>query len=86
MRRYSDEQIINIGSGTDLDIKSLADLVQQTIGFEGRIVWDKSKPDGTPRKWMDSSRIFGLGWKPDIDLGTGIRLAYEDYVKRGPGK
>ncbi len=81
MRNYSDEKIINIGSGSDLDIKSLAELVQKTIGFHGRIVWDKSKPDGTPRKWLDSSRILGLGWKPQIDLSQGIRLAYEDFQK-----
>jgi GDP-L-fucose synthase len=86
MRHYSDEQFINIGSGADLDIKALADLVQRTVGFKGRIVWDNSKPDGTPRKWLDSSRIFALGWKPEIDLNKGISLAYEDYVKRSPGK
>jgi len=83
MRNYSDEQIINIGSGTDLDIKSLADMVQRVVGFEGRIVWDTSKPDGTPRKLMDSSRIFALGWKPAVYLNKGIALAYEDFVKRG---
>jgi GDP-L-fucose synthase len=82
MQHYSDEQIINVGCGSDLDIKALAELVQRIIGFQGEIVWDKSKPDGTPRKWMDSSRIFALGWKPRIDLETGIRLAYEDYLKQ----
>ena len=81
MRHYSDEQIINIGSGADLDIKALADLVKRTVDFKGRIVWDKSKPDGTPQKWLDSSRIFGLGWKPEIDLNNGIRLAYEDFLE-----
>ncbi|HEX3719374.1 MAG TPA: GDP-L-fucose synthase [Verrucomicrobiae bacterium] len=82
MRNYSDEQIINVGSGSDLDIKSLAEMVQGVIGFKGRIVWDTSKPDGTPRKLLDSSRIFALGWKPEIYLNKGIGLAYEDYVKR----
>jgi GDP-L-fucose synthase len=86
MRHYSDEQIINIGSGADLDIKALADLVKQIVGFNGRIAWDTSRPDGTPRKWMDSSRIFALGWRPQIDLTKGISLAYEDYAKRSPGK
>lgn len=84
MQNYSDEQIINIGSGADLDIKALAELVQKIVGFKGTISWDKSKPDGTPRKWLDSSRIFALGWKPKIDLEQGIRLAYEDFVKRHP--
>jgi GDP-L-fucose synthase len=84
MRNYSEEQIINAGFGTDLDIKALAELVQQIVGFKGRIVWDTSKPDGTPRKLLDSSRIFALGWKPEIDLNKGIRLAYDDFVKRTP--
>jgi len=83
MRHYSDEQIINVGSGSDLDIRALAGLVQQIVGFKGTVEWDTSKPDGTPRKLLDSSRIFGLGWKPEIDLSRGIRMAYEDFVKRG---
>jgi GDP-L-fucose synthase len=82
MRNYSDEQIINVGSGTDLDIKSLADMVQRVVGFQGQIVWDTSKPDGTPRKLLDSSRIFALGWKPAIYLNKGIALAYEDYARK----
>jgi GDP-L-fucose synthase len=82
MEHYSDEQIINVGCGSDLEIKALAQLVQRITGFQGRIVWDESKPDGTPRKWMDSSRIFALGWKPRTDLETGIRLAYKDYLKQ----
>jgi GDP-L-fucose synthase len=81
MENYSEDQFINVGFGSDLDIKSLAELVRRIIGFKGEIVWDQSKPDGTPRKWLDSSRIFALGWKPKTDLETGIRLAYEDYLK-----
>jgi GDP-L-fucose synthase len=81
MQRYSEEQFVNIGSGSDLSIKELAELVQRVIGFSGEIVWDSSKPDGTPRKLMDSSRIFALGWKPKIDLETGIRRAYEDFLR-----
>jgi GDP-L-fucose synthase len=82
MQHYSDEQIINIGSGGDLEIKALAELVARVIGFTGKILWDTSKPDGTPRKLMDSSRIFALGWKPRIDMETGIRFAYEDFLRR----
>jgi GDP-L-fucose synthase len=82
MRNYSDEQFVNVGSGTDLDIKSLAEMVQKAVGFKGKIVWDTSKPDGTPRKLLDSSKIFALGWKPAIYLSKGIALAYEDYVKK----
>ena len=82
MRNYSEEQIINIGFGSDVTIQQLAELIQRIVGFEGKIVWDQSKPDGTPRKLMDSSRLFALGWKPQVDLETGIRLAYEDFLKQ----
>jgi GDP-L-fucose synthase len=85
MQNYSDEQFINVGFGSDLSIRDLAEQVKQIVGFKGEITWDKSKPDGTPRKLMDSSRIFGLGWKPQIDLAAGISLAYEDFLKRNGG-
>jgi GDP-L-fucose synthase len=81
MRHYSDEQIINVGSGSDLTIKALAEQVRRIVGFAGEIVWDTTKPDGTPRKLMDSTRIFALGWKPGIDLETGIRRAYDDFLR-----
>ena len=57
-------------------------MIRSIVGFKGEIEWDTSKPDGTPRKLMDSSRLLALGWKPQIDLQTGIRLAYEDFLKR----
>jgi len=82
MENYSSGQIINIGSGNETPIRELAEIVRQAIGFEGEITWDTSKPDGTPRKLMDSSRLLALGWKPNIDLKTGIRLAYDDFLKR----
>jgi len=82
MQHYSEEQIMNVGYGTDVTIRQLADMIAGTVGFKGEIVWDESKPDGTPRKLMDSSRLFGLGWKPQIDLPTGIRLAYEDFLQK----
>jgi GDP-L-fucose synthase len=81
MGNYSEEQFINIGFGSDLSILELAHRVQRVVGFQGQIVWDKSKPDGTPRKLLDSSRLFALGWKPKIDLETGLALAYQDYLK-----
>jgi GDP-L-fucose synthase len=81
MENYSAEQFINIGFGSDLSIRDLAEKVKRVVGFEGQILWDKSKPDGTPRKLMDSSRLYALGWRPQIDLETGIRLAYEDFTK-----
>jgi GDP-L-fucose synthase len=82
MRNYSEEQFINVGSGSDVPIKELAELVSGAVGFSGEIVWDTSKPDGTPRKLMDSSRLLALGWRPEIDLKAGIRLAYEDFRTR----
>jgi GDP-L-fucose synthase len=81
MRHYSEEQFINVGYGSDLTIKELAGLIRRVVGFKGDIIWDTSKPDGTPRKIMDSSRIFALGWKPKIDLETGIALAYQEFLK-----
>lgn len=82
MANYSDEQFINIGYGSDVSIHELAEIVKRTVSFRGEIVWDKSKPDGTPRKLMDSSRLFALGWRPQVDLETGIRLVYDDFLKR----
>jgi GDP-L-fucose synthase len=82
LERYSDEQFINVGYGSDIAIKDLAELIKDIVGFEGEIQWDTSKPDGTPRKLMDSSRLFALGWKPQMNLPTGIRLAYNDFLKR----
>lgn len=73
--------IINIGSGTDVTIRELAETICRILGFKGELRFDASKPDGTPRKLMDSSRIRALGWTPRIDLETGIRLAYEDARK-----
>ena len=84
LENYHDRQFINVGSGREISIRDLAALVKKIVGYEGEIAWDQSKPDGTPRKLMDSSRLFALGWKPKISLETGIRLAYDDYLKKLP--
>lgn len=84
MRNYSGEQFVNVGSGSDLTIRELAETVARVIGYQGKIDWDASKPDGTPRKLMDSSRMQGLGWSPEIRLEDGIRDAYADFLKRNP--
>ncbi|MDX1953772.1 MAG: GDP-L-fucose synthase [Verrucomicrobiota bacterium] len=81
MKNYSEEQFVNVGFGSDISIRELAELIRQTVGFTGEITWDSSKPDGTPRKLMDSSRLASLGWKPSIDLKTGVRLAYESFLQ-----
>jgi GDP-L-fucose synthase len=82
MQHYSEEQFINVGFGSDLSIRELAELIKRVVGFAGEIVWDASKPDGTPRKLMDSSRLFALGWRPQVDLETGIRRTYEDFLRK----
>lgn len=76
--------LVNVGYGTDLSIRELLHLVCKVIGFNGEIVWDASKPDGTPRKLMDSGRLFGSGWRPKVGLEAGIALAYRDFLARQP--
>jgi GDP-L-fucose synthase len=82
MENYSREDFLNAGCGSDVTIKELAETIQRIAGYAGEIVWDTSKPDGTPRKLMDSSRLFALGWRPKINLEAGIRLSYDDFLKR----
>jgi GDP-L-fucose synthase len=79
LENYDDEVAINVGVGEDVSIKELAELIQKITGFEGNIEWDSSKPDGTPRKLLDVSRISALGWKAQISLEDGIRSTYEWY-------
>lgn len=79
METYNDPAIINIGTGEDVSIKELAELVKTTVGFEGELVWDTTKPDGTPRKLLDVSKIHSLGWKHAIQLPEGLTQTYEWY-------
>lgn len=81
MENYNESELVNIGTGEDVTIKNLAALVKQIIGFQGEIIWDSSKPDGTPRKLMDVSKLHGLGWHHKIALEEGIKLAYQDFLK-----
>jgi GDP-L-fucose synthase len=74
--------LINVGTGTDQTIAELAALVAEVVGYAGEFVYDASKPDGTPRKLLDVSRITALGWKPGVDLRSGIALAYADFQRR----
>jgi GDP-L-fucose synthase len=85
MQRYSEAEPINIGSGEDLTITELARLVSDVVGFSGEIVLDSSKPDGTPRKLMDSQKLTGLGWRPRIGLREGIADAYRAFLGEGGG-
>jgi GDP-L-fucose synthase len=77
MERGWDGELVNIGTGEDVTIRELAETVMRVVGFEGRIVFDASKPDGTPRKLLDVSRLAALGWRARTALEEGIRLAYE---------
>lgn len=77
---------INVGCGTDMTILSLAQLVSKVIGFDGAIELDSSKPDGTPRKLMDISRITGMGWQPTVELEQGLSIAYADFLEREKAK
>lgn len=81
MNHYSDSEIVNIGTGEDIKIKDLAILIKETVGFEGEIVNDTTKPDGTPRKLLDVSKLHGLGWKYETDLRDGIKMTYEWFLK-----
>lgn len=84
LRNYSGEEHVNVGSGSDLSINALARAVCDAVGFEGAITHDASKPDGTPRKLMDSSKIAAMGWKPAIGLQDGIADAYRWFLDHGP--
>jgi GDP-L-fucose synthase len=81
LENYNSPEIVNIGCGEDVSIKELAETVCEVLGFEGTLVFDASKPDGTPRKLMNVGRLLGLGWKPRIGLKEGIRDAYEWFLK-----
>ncbi|MBO9152050.1 GDP-L-fucose synthase family protein [Chitinophaga sp. GCM10012297] len=82
MHHYDGKETVNIGTGEDLTIRELAETVKAVTHYEGEILFDSSKPDGTPRKLLDVSRLHDLGWKHNIDLQTGIHLAYSDFVKK----
>ena len=82
MNNYDGEEPINIGSGVEINIKTLAKTIADVIGYEGEVEWDTSKPNGTMRKVMEVSKIKGLGWSPQVSFETGIKVAYGDFLKR----
>jgi GDP-L-fucose synthase len=79
MENYNDSTLVNIGTGVDVTIKELAETIKNEVGYGGEIVWNTEKPDGTPRKLMDVSKLNGLGWKHSIDLKDGIAMVYNEY-------
>ncbi len=85
LENYDDEVAINVGVGQEVSIKELAELIRSVVGFEGEIEWDSSRPDGTPRKLLDSSRISNLGWKAEINLFEGIESTYAWFKQEAQG-
>lgn len=82
MLNYNEKQFVNIGYGEDLTIKELAETVKNVIGYQGELKFDTTKPDGTPRKLMDSNKLFSTGWKPKTTLTEGIKIAYADFLSK----
>jgi GDP-L-fucose synthase len=82
MKTYSQEGLVNIGVGEDLTIRELAGAVATAVGYSGEMVFDTAKPDGTPRKLLDVSRLHGLGWKARTPLSEGLKLSYADFLHR----
>ncbi|MCE5198294.1 MAG: GDP-L-fucose synthase [Armatimonadota bacterium] len=80
MNNYDSPDIVNVGTGDDLSIRELAEIIADVVGFKGELRFDSSKPDGTPRKLLDISRILSLGWKPSIGLVDGIKATYQWYI------
>jgi GDP-L-fucose synthase len=80
LESYNGKEPINVGYGTDISIMALASMIAERVGFQGKVVWDASKPNGTPRKLLDSSRIRSLGWSPKFSLMEGIKDTYDWYV------
>ncbi|GBR76358.1 GDP-L-fucose synthase [Candidatus Termititenax persephonae] len=82
LQNYSGAEHINIGCGQDLTIKALAELIAKVVGYPGELVWDKTKPDGTPRKLLDISKLKNLGWTYKIDLEAGLTQVYQDFLQK----
>jgi len=82
METYDEPNLINIGTGEDITIKELALIIKEITGFEGNIEFDSSKPDGTPRKLMDVSKLHSYGWKHTVELREGIKMAYSDFLSK----
>ncbi len=86
LANYDEPETINVGTGEDVTIADLAATIADVVGFEGEVVWDTSKPDGTPRKLLDVSRLKGLGWEPQVGLREGIASTYQWYLDQGDGR
>ena len=83
MENYDGNEWVNIGCGEDMSIRELGELIKKVVGYTGEIIYDPSYPDGTPRKLLDSTKLFSMGWKPSIELEEGLRETYTDYILHG---
>ena len=84
LEKYDGREIVNVGVGEDSTIRELAEKVKKGVGFDGKIRWDESKPDGTPRKLLDVTKIRGMGWKPKVTIEDGITATYDWFLKNAP--
>lgn len=82
MDQYNSKEIINIGYGEDYTIKEISEIIKKIVDYKGEILWDTSKPDGTPKRLLDSTKLFNMGWKPKIKLEDGLKYSYEWYVNK----
>lgn len=82
MNTYSGNETVNIGTGKDQSIRELAEAVKKAVGYTGKLVFDKTKPDGTPRKLLDARKLIGLGWTYKTELEDGLKMAYADFLER----
>ena len=85
LENYDSPEVINVGCGNDVTIRELAEIVSEVVGFKGELIFDPSKPDGTPRKLLDTSRLEKLGWTPRVSLRDGIEQTYQWYLRSAPG-
>ena len=81
MLNYEGNDFVNIGSGSEISIRKLAETIKKVVEYEGELIFDTSKPDGTPRRVLDNTRIYQTGWKPKVDMEEGLRLEYEYYLR-----
>jgi GDP-L-fucose synthase len=81
MNTYDGDDFLNVGSDTEIKIKDLANIIKKSIGYTGKIVWDKSLPNGTPRRKMDNTKLFDLGWKPSVSFDDGLKRTVEWYLQ-----
>ena len=82
MHEYNSEEIINIGYGEDFTIKEISDIVRDVVRYNGEIIWDTSKPDGTPKRLLDTSKLFNMNWRPKINLTVGLKQTYSWYINK----